>query len=226
VLFALSFIGDGDIAMIREEFLSLRSQLFRFQRPFKFHLHTIPGFTKPDRNWGDNEKAGIRKCKQIFFSLDNISEDPSKPLSQSDYKSQVTTFVHHLQKIFPDETSPIWVMTMNTHPSLANDNCHTPVLPRTTDHPCNDALHDLFSPSQRHVFQDRVKLMDNTDLMLPLWSTQKSNMLSIIALRLYVLIGWQVAQWRAVGQVGTRDGVQKGNVLDPNKDLGIYTGWD
>jgi hypothetical protein len=40
------------------------------------------------------------------------------------------------------------------------------------------------------------------------------------------LVGKQVAEWRAKGQVGNVEGLKRGDVQEPNFELIPYTDWD
>ena len=147
-------------------------------------------------------------------------------MSQKEYESKVKTMVGHLEKIIPDTTFPIWFFTVNEHPSRAT-NCHSPYLSRTTQHPCNDVLRKLWDPSQP-AFANRVHLLDNTDLLQPLWGDERllyENMLAVIALRAFVIVGKGVSDWRAVGQAGKVDGLHRNGTVEPNFELVAYTGW-
>jgi hypothetical protein len=197
----------------------LRSLLFPRQRPFKFHLYPIHNFVKPDRDWSlDYTKTRFRKCKHILVSLDEVKE----PVSQSEYTSQVTTFIDHLLKAIPDETFPIWMFTAAESPTKPS-NCHSPSLPRSSEHPCNVALKELFRQSP---FPSRVQLLDSTEITLPqLLGDNPKDVASVIALRIFVFVGKQVQTWRANGQVGHVKGLTRGNKTEPNFELIAYTGW-
>jgi hypothetical protein len=224
-------MGNNTMSKIRDEFLAIRPQIFNQQRPFKFHMYPIAGLTRPDRYWTDGQRMSLRKCKHIVVSLDEVSEDPSHPISQADYHSHMTTFLQHLRNIIPDATFPIWIFSVNTHPSHSHNDCHSPMLPRTTDHPCNDVLRALLLP-QSHAQPNNVHWLDNTDVTLPLWnindddaSLQRNSVWAVLALRIYVLVGWGVEQWRASGQRGTVKGLERDGVVEPNFELVPYRGW-
>jgi hypothetical protein len=198
------------------------------QRPFKFHHYPISSFVKPDQTWPDEQKKKFRKCKHILVSLDEMN----KPVSQFEYKNQVETFLNHLVNAFPDETFPIWMHTLMESPE-ATANCHTPSLPRSSEHPCNVALKELFRDSP---FPSRVHLFDNTDLTLPQLGENKRDIIPVIALRTAVFVGKKVKEWRESGQRGlvkglirggtmTPDGDVSGGKLEPNFELVPYTGW-
>lgn len=142
-----------------------------------------------------------------------------------------------------DTTFPIWFLSMNELPMLPT-SCYTDrYLPRTTNHPCNDVLRDLFyNTNNSNIFPDRVHFLDNTDLTGPIFekkynpldsnftSTVIDNdiVLANIAIRIYVLVGKGVADWRAIGQHGLIDGLHKDfdKIIEPNFELIPYTGWN
>jgi hypothetical protein len=144
--------------------------------------------------------------------------------------------------------------TMTSPPPFNNRWCccchEDRFLPRTTDHPCNDVIKHLFNTKNRNgssaaaaaapaLFPERVKLLDTTDLALPwapspfssLEQQQKEGqkyqelVLANIALRIFVVAGKQVADWRAVGQHGEIDGLHRNGEIEPNFELVPYTGW-
>jgi hypothetical protein len=146
-----------------------------------------------------------------------------------------------------DTTFPIWILTMNggiaaTAKSPKDDvthlNCHEGrKYPRTADHPCNDVLKALFvappPPPGRLLFQSRVHLMDNTDLVLPIMTTTKKGrhddynitydlLLANTALRIFVAVGKGVTDWRRVGQHGLIDGLHRNDTVEPNIQLKPY----
>jgi hypothetical protein len=213
------WIGSESAESLKTSFLQLCSLLFPRQRPFKFHLYPIHNFVKPDRDWSlDYTKTRFRKCKHILVSLDEVKE----PVSQSEYTSQVTTFINHLLKAIPDETFPIWMFTAAESPTKPS-NCHSPSLPRSSEHPCNVALKELFRQSP---FPSRVQLLDSTEITLPqLLGDNPKDVASVIALRIFVFVGKQVQTWRANGQVGHVKGLTRGNKTEPNFELIAYTGW-
>jgi hypothetical protein len=211
-------MGSRTMSDIRREFMEMREKLFPNQRPFKFHMYDIEHFVRPDRNWEDGVKARFRKCKHILVSLDEMEE-----LSQMEYRSQVTVFIGHLLRLMDDETFPIWMFTVNA-PQMAPRNCHSPTLPRTTDHPCNDVLKDLFRDDAEN-FPNRVHLLDNTDISNPSFGENVPSVLATIAMRVYVFVGKGVADWRAVGQHGLIDGLHRNGTVEPNFELVPYEGW-
>lgn len=153
------WVGCASAASVHEAFLSARPALFRNQRPFKFHYYNVTSFKKPDQYWDESAKRRFRKCKTIILSVDQLD----LPVTQTEYKSQVKTFVGHLLKAVTDETFPIWIVTVNEPPMAVSSMCSSPAAWSGT-HPCNDALFALFAES---VFPSRVKLMDMTDLVDP-----------------------------------------------------------
>ena len=210
-------------------FLALRPQLFETQRPFKFHYYPATTFVTPDTKWEEshlqqhNPYGAFRKCKHIFISLEE--PDPSLetqgPLTQREYRDQVKTFIKHLLNAFNEEyTFPalIWMMTVNES-AISPQNCHSPYLQKTTNHPCNDALKDLFNESP---FPDRVRLLDNTDLSAPMWGHGGDDIWTAIALRIFVLVGKQVEIWRDAGISGGINGQTQNGVTKPNFELVRY----
>lgn len=120
---------------------------------------------------------------------------------------------------------------------IAPSSCVAPYfLPRTSHHPCNDALFNLFresgDPKKPREFSERVHLLDNTKISLPPsllqianGNIQKQIVDATIALRIFVLVGKKVQEWRAAGQHGQVDGLHRGGLVEPNFDLVPYTGW-
>lgn len=212
------WVGSDSAKSLHESFLSLRDRLFGHQRPFKFHYYPMRSFSEPDEAWEDETKKRFRKCKHILVSVDEMKES----LSQRDYVQQLTKFINHLQKAFPDSTFPIWIFSV-MEPATTPTNCHGPYsLPRSSYHPCNAALKNLFDKSP---FQSRVHFLDNTDITLPQLGENQKDVLPAIALRIYVLVGMQVRAWRAIGQKGTVKGLVRGHVTEPNFELVPYADW-
>jgi hypothetical protein len=201
--------------------MALRRTLFPAQRPFKFHYYNISSFVRPDQDWELDPKQRVRKCKHLLVALDEFRE----PVSQTEYRQQLLTFADHLTRLLPDQTFPIWFFSVNESPMLTR-NCHTPTLPRTTDHPCNDVLKDLFHPDHKRTnFRNpRFHFLDNTDLTLPNIGV---DALSVIALRVFVLVGRGVTIWRHMGQHGLIDGLHKNDTVEPNPEYYTipYEGW-
>jgi hypothetical protein len=222
------WIGSASAESLWTAFKEVKNFVAPEQRPFKFHHYPISSFVKPDQTWPDGKKKKFRKCKHILVSLDEMD----KPVSQSEYKNQVETFLSHLVNAFPNETFPIWMHTVMESPE-ATANCHTPSLPRSSEHPCNVALKELFRDSP---FPSRVHLFDNTDLTLPQLGENKRDVIPVVALRTVVFVGKKVKEWRESGQRGevkglrtggtiTPDGDVSGGKLEPNGELVPYTGW-
>lgn len=162
----------------------------------------------------------FRKCKHVLVSLDEMDQQ----LTQDEYRQQATTFLNHLVKLLNDVTFPIWMFTL-LEPPQHTANCRNPKMPRTSDHPCNDVLLDLFRPDQKQ-FPEQVHLLDNTDLTLPRFDEcNHVDVLTVIALRAYVFVGKQVAAWRKVGQKGLVDGLHRNGTVEPNFELVPYTAW-
>ncbi|GAX23583.1 hypothetical protein FisN_12Hh149 [Fistulifera solaris] len=214
----LCFMGSDSAFKLWETFLQLRPQISAGQRPFKFHYYNVSNFVHPDVDWELETKQRLRKCKHILLSL----EEPLRPLSQAEFKSQLTTFVGHLLKVMDDSTFPIRLLTFN-EPPMNTNNCYPPfVLPRSTDHPCNDVIKDLF---RTRAFPERVHLFDNTDLSNPQFDQNANDILAAVALRVFIVVGKQVSDWRAVGQKGMIDGLHRNGIVEPNFDLIPYEGW-
>jgi hypothetical protein len=214
------FWGGPTMWDIRQTFLFERQIITPQQRPFKFHYYNITNLVYPDQDWPLSEKQRCRKCKHIFLSVDDLDA----PVSQATFEEQLTTFVDHLQKLMDDPTFPIWILTVNEPPMLAS-SCHTPELPRSSDHPCNDVIQRLFRPGDER-FPTRVHLMDNTDLVLPQLGQNRENVLANIAMRVFVAVGKGVSEWRAMGQIGLIDGLHRNDTVEPNFELVPYEGWN
>lgn len=212
------WIGSESATMLHSTFLQLRSQVSDSQRPFKFHLYDAKSFQSPDMTWTKVTKTRFRKCKHILVSMDQVLA----PLTQSHYVEHVTKFVNHLLKAFPDNTFPIWIFSVMESPTNPT-NCLPPTtLPRTSHHPCNTALKELFRTSP---FPERVRFLDSSDITLPQLDQNLPDVAAAIALRIFVFVGKQVAEWRAKGQIGTVEGLKRGDVQEPNFKLVPYTDW-
>lgn len=222
------WIGSESAESLWTAFKEVKNMFAPTQRQFKFHHYPISSFVKPDQKWADIKKMNFRKCKHILVSLDELD----KQLSQKEYKSQVESFLNHLVNAFPDETFPIWMHTVMESPE-ATTNCHTPSLPRSSEHPCNIALKELFRDSP---FPSRVHLFDNTDLTLPQLGENKRDIIPVVALRTAVFVGKKVKEWRDSGQKGVKKGLITGGImtsegdisggkLEPNGKPIPYTGW-
>mmetsp|Transcript_3310 Transcript_3310/g.6872 ORF Transcript_3310/g.6872 Transcript_3310/m.6872 type:complete len:508 (-) Transcript_3310:83-1606(-) len=209
------WVGSNSAAAIWRAFKSLRAQIFPHQRPFKFHYYGATSFVAPDTAWQDDTR--FRKCKHILVSLD----EPDEPLSQFEYTEQVGTFVKHLLHAFDEENTfpaSIWMFTVNES-AIGTKNCHSPYLKKSTNHPCNDALNEIFKKS---AFPKRVRLLDNTDLSSPGRGKFMDEVFAAIALRIYVLVGKQVKAWRDAGISGGINGVTTNGVLKPNFEIVRY----
>ena len=211
------WVGSESAELLHQSFLQLRSLVNVHQRPFKFHLYGSSSFSKPDTSWTEEAKKKFRKCKHILISMDQLE----KPSTQTEYVVQVTNFIGHLLRAFPDDTFPIWMFTVMESPA-GPTSCTQPVLPRSSHHSCNTALLALFRNS---TFPKRVRLMDATDISLPQFGENPKDVAAAIALRIFVLVGAQVAEWRSRNQVGTVDGLQRGAHLEPNFELVPYMDW-
>lgn len=214
----LCFVGSQTMSDIRSKFLEVRPKLFPKHRPFKFHYYNVTDMVHPATDWTLESKQKIRKCKHILFSID----EPSQPTTQVEYKKQITTFVGHLLKVIDDDTFPIWLIT-STEPPMHAKNCYDPLGQRTSDHPCNHVLRELFLSK---AFPERVHLLDNTDVTLPRFDEAREDVLSIIALRVAVVVGKGVSGWREMGQKGMIDGLHRNGEVEPNFKLMPYTGWE
>ena len=221
------FFGSKSAEDLRASFLQLRPIVAPHQRPFKFHIYQSQNFQHPDKDWNEETRKRLRKCKHIIVSFDELDSI----LSQPEYTDQVTTFINHLLKVIPDDTFPIWMLSMieSSFDSIqGQQQCHSPYLPKSSFHPCNVALKSLFNESP---FPDRVRLLDSTDISFPLQPQQSSaqqyrkDIFGVIALRLYIVIGKQVQTWRQTGQQGTVKGLERNGETEPNFELVPYTGW-
>ena len=216
------FLGSQSAHDILQSFLSIRRKLFPHQRPFKFHYYDTHSLVNPDETWDDETKRRFRKCKHILVSID----EPKVPLSQTEYKQQLTTFIKHLTIAFNDETFPIWIFS-TMEPSINTKNCYSPIGKLTTEHPCNAVLKDLF---QESPFSSQVRFLDNTDLTNPQYISKddpnalalRKDILSVVALRVFIVVGWQVTQWRSMNQIGHINGLTKGDKEYPNFELIPY----
>jgi hypothetical protein len=214
------FWGSKTMYNIREKFLAIRKQLTPSQRPFKFHYYNVSDLIYPDKHWSQSSKEMCRKCKHILVSVDEFEV----PVSQMDYEKQMTTHIGHLQALLNDTTFPIWIFSVNEPPMQAS-NCHSPKLLRTTDHPCNDVLKRMFRAGEE-VFPEQVHFMDNTDLVQPQFDQNRDDVLSNIAMRIFVAVGRGVSVWRAMGQSGKIDGLHRNGTVEPNFKLVPYDGWN
>jgi hypothetical protein len=209
------WIGNQNPAAIaRESFLSIRAQVASSQRPFKFHYNLLTDLSNPETSM--TEKRTNRKCKQSWVMLDD-TDNPAMEISQGDYRKQVIAFLKSLAGCMHDETWSVWMFTVQTN---STKMCHSPTLPRTHHHPCNDVLFDIFDDQK---FNDtglpvNVRLVDNTDITNA--AVNAADVSATIAMRVFTLIGKQVDTWRAAGQIGKVDGLHRGSLLenDPADD--------
>lgn len=213
------WIGTDSAKALRQRFLEIRPMIAKRQRPFKFHMYPIDYFNEPDRNWEGELKNKFRKCKHILVSLDEVKNAHS----QRDFAKQITIFINHLLKAFPDETFPIWMFTVYESPTYPTNCWKDLFLPRTSDHPCNTVLKKLFQ--EQSIFPPRVRLLDSTDISLPQFDGKKEEISAAIALRIFVFVGKQVQHWREADQEGTINGLKRGGKTEPNFKLTPYTGW-
>jgi hypothetical protein len=211
------FMGSQTMSDIYKTFLALRGHICPSQRPFKFHYYNVTDLVHPDTHWELSKKQLVRKCKHILVSVDELVQ----PVSQFEYKKQITTFVGHLLQLINDDTFPIWLFTVN-EPPMHTKNCYDPIGVRTTDHPCNDVIKDLF---RSKAFPERVHLLDNTDLSLPQFDKGRQDILAVIALRVFVFVGKRVTEWREMGQKGNMNGLHRNGTVEPNFELIPYLGW-
>jgi hypothetical protein len=107
-------------------------------------------------------------------------------------------------------------------------NCHPPmIMPRTTDHPCNDVLKDLFIHNRltSPTLPSNVHFLDNTDVALPQFDENRADVIALIAYRIYVIVGKGVSDWRAVGQRGDIKGLYRNGTLENDPSYVPYEGW-
>jgi len=215
------FLGSNTSAATRQAFMKLKNTVRPGQRSFKFQYHCINSYLHPDSDWMDDAKKQFRKCKHILVSID----EPKESISQSMYREQVTAFIGHLVRNF-DETFPIWLYSI-LEPPMKATNCHSPTMMRTTDHPCNDVLKDLFHPmaGDSSIFPPQVHFLDNTDLTMPQFGENHDDVLAVVALRTFVLIGKGVTDWRKIKQKGEIDGLHRNGTIEPHSELVPITGW-
>lgn len=211
------WIGSDSAALLFTSFLQLRPHISNHQRPFKFHLYESKSFQSPDQTWSDDNKKRFRKCKHILISMDEVET----PLTQQTYIQHVTKFINHLLKAFPDETFPIWMFSVMESPARPT-NCLEPSLSRSSQHPCNTALHGLF---QNSPFPERVRYLDTTEITLPQLGENLKDVATAVALRIFVFVGKQVGEWRSNGQVGNVNGLKRGDIQEPNFELVPYNDW-
>lgn len=211
------WVGGDSADLLHASFQQLRSLVNSHQRPFKFHIYESKSLQNPDATWTEGTKQKFRKCKHILVSMDQLEV----PLTQSEYLEQMKNFIGHLLKAFPDDTFPIWIFT-GMEPPYNPTNCLHPTMPRSSHHPCNIALQELFHDSP---FPERVRFMDASDISLPQLGENPRDVATATALRIFVFVGQQVAEWRANNQVGNIKGLQRGDTLIPNFELVPYLDW-
>jgi len=199
------WFGNRTAQMHYETFLSVRQDLFPRQRPFKFHFHPIARLSQPDELWDDELKRKFRKCKQSLVVLENDVEVPEP------FQHHLVTFLKHLTVALPDSTFPIWVFTST---SFGNDTDKAVAAKR------NQAIYDMLR-SKDDLFSapERIKVLDNTDLTpttILHTGIRALDIVGVIALRTYVILGKQVQEWRVKGQRGEVDGLHRGNAIEPH----------
>jgi hypothetical protein len=216
----LCFVGSQSAASIRQSFLSLRPQLFKQQRPFKFHYYNVTDLKDPAKEWPG--ASGFYKCKIILISVDELV----KPVDKDEYRNQIKTFVGHVLRAIPDETFPVWLLTNNQPPMRLPAAMYAPdsttLNKSSNSHPYNDVLFELFETS---AFPDRVHLLDNTDLVAPWFNENPQDVLAVIAMRVFALTGHQVKAWRRAGQKGTKEGLLRDGKVEPNPPQVAYEHW-
>jgi len=213
------FMGNQTMNDIRNRFLDMRGALFPLQRPFKFHYYSMASFEQPDSLWTFEEKSKFRKCKHFLVSLDEL--EPA--LTQKDFQDKARVLIHHLMTVRHDWVEPIWILgslESLTQTSLQPRQCTQPHLLPSTDHPCNDALRDIFRDARYR--EQQVHFWDLRDLVLPQTGDNRAHVLSTIALQLYVVIGRGVAWWRSIGFTNDVRGIYRNGTLEKNFDLIPY----
>ena len=204
------WVGSSSASLIREAFLSLKGQIDPEQRDFKFHYYPLNDFSHADKDWEDR-RSGFRKCKTVLISVDELADD----ISQAEYKKQVEYFIHQVLECLHDSTFPIWMFTVNNSPMISSSKmCHSPAR-HTHNHPCNDALFELFDRNKR--FPPQVKLLDNTEVTDPQFGENKNDIHAVIAMRIFALIAAQVDDWRSMDQKGLKAGLMRNGTLEPNE---------
>lgn len=214
------WIGSDSARLIYDAFMEVRPLITSNEKTNKFKYFKIDSFTKPDRDWDEDDKKKLRRCNGILVSLDEFA----KPLSQKEYMSQIETFLGHLTKLVIDESFPIYMHTVMESPEMPT-NCHSPFLTKSSDHPCNVALKDVF---KNNPFPKQVRLLDNTDLTLPQLGENIKEVATVVALRDGVNIGKMSMEWRESGHQTKDAGIalvhQPNNVIVPFVSE-VYTGW-
>mmetsp|Transcript_21374 Transcript_21374/g.32296 ORF Transcript_21374/g.32296 Transcript_21374/m.32296 type:complete len:505 (+) Transcript_21374:216-1730(+) len=198
------WVGDASSSLSHRLFLSLRGQIASSQRPFKFHYYPVTDLDHPDKDMSSRRMS--RKCKQTFVSLEEL-----EGVSQIEYKKKMQQFLEKIAKCMHDETWSIWMMTVNSNKNSTR-MCHSATIKSyNQDHPCNDALFELFDENS---LPSNVRLFDNTDISAPQFGENIIDVASTIAMRVFAVIGYQVKTWRAMGQVGRKDGLHRGSKIE------------
>ncbi|CAB9496442.1 expressed unknown protein [Seminavis robusta] len=173
----------------------------------------------------------------------------AEPLSATAFEQRVLTFTQHLLKAFPDSTFPIWMVLTHTAASSPlkaryqanhcfedgknkdNKKKTDKQQPHSLEHPCHTVLRGMFTaPHKAELFpaqdQNRIRLMDNTDVTMATveWDHPRPlDVLAVVALRQFILIGKQVREWRDSGQIGQIDGLHRNNtIVSTEKNLVPY----
>jgi hypothetical protein len=220
----ICWIGSASAERLQSAFLEIQPIIAGNLKTAMFQYYRMDSFINPDRDWTEVTKGQLRFCKVALISMD----EPREPLSQMEYKSQVETFLGHMVKVMPDDSLPIYMHTVMESPESTN-NCHSPELAISSDHPCNVALKELFNNNNNSptttTLPKRVLLLDNTDLTLPQLGENMDEVTTVIALRDVVNVGKKCKEWRLNGQHGVLDGVMRKGEKFPFH-LGVYTDWN
>jgi hypothetical protein len=195
------WVGSTSASLIRASFLSLRNQIDKSKRQLKFPYIPFDDFDNAESGWEDFQK-NLEKCKIVIVSIDEIVDD----ISQADYKKQVEGILYQISKSMDDDSYPVWLMTVNSPPmsSTSSKMCHSPSR-FTHNHPCNDAIFELFDKSRRNGFPSQIKLMDNTDLRDPQFGANLKDLYAVISMRVFSLISAEVKGWRRRNQTATKE---------------------
>jgi hypothetical protein len=209
----ICWLGSTSSTLIRASFLSLRSQIDDSKRQLKFPYIPLDDLDYAEFSWEDTQKS-LEKCKIVIVSMDEIVDE----ISQADYKKQVEGILYQILKSMDDEAYPVWLMTVNSPPmsSSVSKMCHTPSR-FTHNHPCNDALFELFDKNRRNGFPPQIKLMDNTDLRDPQFDANLKDLYAVISMRVYTLISAEVNEWRSTNQTAVnKEGVLYNVTANPD----------
>ena len=235
----ICWVGGQSAEWINVAFKSLRADLFPMQQPFKFHFHPMTNLEQPDATWDDDLKIEFRKCSHLFISLEDVSfmeRSNGDPLSASEFQQQVAAFMLHLIKAFPDPAFPIYMVLTHLletplQAQYETHHCHggsiaaSSVPLHSLDHPCHVVLRNMFTqPIKADLFptadQGRIRLLDNTDFSQALVGTvgtlghpRPLDVLGILGMRIYVLLGKQVQEWRKQDQIGLLDGWHRNKTM-------------